>query len=176
MEVPFNTAVLGGEAQISLRRQNGHVETLAVKIPPGIDDGKKIRLRGQGEAVPGGTAGDIIITIHVAGHPWFTRDGKNLYVRVNVTVAEAALGAKIDLPTPKGTISLSVPPGTSSGKKLRIKGRGVAPKGGEPGDLFAEIMIVLPAPLDEKCDELIKQLDAHVQATHPQNPRQDLRW
>ena len=91
-------------------------------------------------------------------------------------MAEAALGAKVDVPTPKGTISLRVPPGTSSGKKLRIKGHGVAPKGGEPGDLFAEIMIVLPTPLDEKCDELIKKLDAHVQATHPQNPRQDLRW
>ena len=176
LEVPFNTAVLGGEAQISLRRHDGPVETLAVKIPPGIDNGKKIRLRGQGEASPGGTAGDIIIKIKVAPHPWFTREGKNLYVRVNVTIGEAALGAKIDLPTPKGTISLRVPPGTSSGKKLRVKGLGVAPKNGEPGDLFAEIQIVLPTPLDERSSELIKELDTHVQSTNPQNPRKDLRW
>lgn len=177
LEVPFNTAVLGGEAQISLRRQNGPVETLSVKIPPGIEDGKKIRLRGQGEASPGGgTAGDIIITIRVAPHPWFTREGKNLYVRVHVTVAEAALGAKIDLPTPKGTISLRVPPGSSSGKKLRVKGLGVAAKSGEPGDLFAEILIVLPTPLDERSGEIIKEFDAHVQSTNPQNPRKELQW
>jgi DnaJ-class molecular chaperone len=176
LEIPFTTAVLGGAAQISVRRQSGQVETLSVKIPAGIDEGKKIRLRGQGEAIPGGAAGDILITIHVSPHPWFTRQGKNLYVRVPVSLAEAALGAKVDVPTPKGTISLRVPPGTSSGKKLRVKGHGVAARNGDPGDLFAEIEIVLPAPLDEKSVELIKQLDAHITQTQPQKPRQDLRW
>jgi DnaJ-class molecular chaperone len=176
LEIPFHMAVMGGEAQISLRRQDGHVETIAVKIPAGIDEGKKIRLRGQGEAVPGGTSGDILITIHVAPHPWFTRRGNNLDVRVPVTLAEAALGAKVDLPTPRGTISLRVPPGTSSGKKLRVKGHGVAPAGREPGDLYAEIQIVLPAPLDDACVELIKKLDEHAAGAHPQQPRKDMRW
>jgi DnaJ-class molecular chaperone len=176
LEIPFHTAVMGGEAQISLRRQDGRVETLGVKIPAGIDEGKKIRLRGKGEEVQGGTAGDILITIHVAPHPWFTRHGNDLDVRVPVTLAEAALGAKVDVPTPRGTISLRVPPGTSSGKKLRVKGHGVAPAGREPGDLYAEIQIVLPAPLDDECLELLKKLDEHAAKAHPQQPRRDLRW
>ena len=176
LEIPFNTAVLGGEAQISLRRQNGQIDNLTVKIPAGIDEGKKIRLRGQGEAATGGTPGDILITVHVAPHPWFTRRGKNLEVRVPVTLAEAALGGKIDVPTPLGTISLRVPAGTSSGKKLRVKGHGVAASKGEPGDLFAEIQIVLPTPLDPECVEFIKKIDEHAQSAHPQDPRRDLRW
>jgi curved DNA-binding protein len=176
LEVPFTTAVLGGEAQISVERHTGQVDTLAVKIPAGIDEGKKIRLRGQGEAVPGGTAGDILITIHVTPHPWFTRHGNNLHVRVPLTLAEAALGAKVDVPTPRGTISLRIPPATSSGKKLRVKGHGVTSRNGQSGDLFAEIEIALPTLLDDESLELIKKLDAHVNSVHPQNPRHDLRW
>ncbi len=149
---------------------DGKVETLTVKIPAGIDEGKKIRLRGQGEEVPGGTPGDILITIHVAPHPWFTRRGNNLEVRVPLTLAEAALGAKVDVPTPKGTIALRIPPGTSSGKKLRVKGHGVAAREGEPGDLYAEIEIVLPSPLDDECVELIKKLDEHAQQRTPSRP------
>jgi len=174
--IPFATAVLGGETQIAVRRQTGQVDTINVKIPPGIDEGKKIRLRGQGEAVSGGTPGDILITIHVAPHPWFTRHGNNLEVRVPVTLAEAALGAKIDVPAPRGTISLRVPPGTSSGKRLRVKGHGVAPRSGEPGDLFAHIEVVLPTPLDETTTELIKQIDQHAESLGPQQPRRDLKW
>ena len=116
------------------------------------------------------------MTIHVSHHPWFTRHGNNLDVRVPVTLAEAALGSKIDLPTPRGTISLRVPAGTSSGKKLRVKGHGVTPKTGDPGDLFAIIEIVLPTPLDDESIELIKKLDAYVESAHPQHPRQELRW
>ncbi len=176
LEIPFTTAVLGGQAQISVQRQDGHMETLNVKIPPGIDEGKRIRLRGQGEAVAGGTPGDILLTIHVAPHPWFTRHGKDLEVRLPVTLAEAALGSKVDVPTPRGTITLRIPPGTSSGKRLRIKGHGVAGRNGEAGDLFAEAQIVLPAKLDDEAVELVKKLDEHVQAVQPQDPRHDLRW
>jgi DnaJ-class molecular chaperone len=176
LEIPFSTAVLGGEAQISVRRHTGQVETLKVKIPAGIDEGKKIRLRGQGEAVAGGTPGDILITIHVAPHPWFTRQKNNLEVRVPLTIAEAAQGAKVDVPTPRGTITLRVPPGSSSGKKLRIKGHGVASRNGEPGDLFAYLEIVLPTKLDDEALELIKKLEAHAESLGPQQPRRDLRW
>ena len=176
IDIPFNTAVLGGETQISLQQPDGHVETLKVKIPTGISEGKKLRLRGQGEPVPGGTPGDLLITVHVAPHPWFTRKGNDLEVRVPVTLAEAALGAKVDVPTPKGTISLRVPPGSSSGKRLRVKGHGVAPKNGDAGDLYAEVQIVLPTPLDEEATELIKKLDEHVESVQPQQPRKDLRW
>ena len=86
------------------------------------------------------------------------------------------LGIEDRRATPKGTISLRIPPGSSSGKKLRIKGHGVSPRNGEAGDLLAEVEIVLPTPLDEKTIEAIQQLDAHVQSTHPQTPRHDLRW
>ncbi len=178
IEVPFTTSILGGEAQISVRRQSGEVETIVVKIPQGIEDGKKIRLRGQGEAppTPAGTPGDILITVRVAPHPFFTRRGNNLDVRVPVTLSEAVLGAKIEVPTPQGSIILRVPPGTSSGKKLRVKGRGVVRSGAEPGDLFAEIQIVLPATLDDRSRELVEQLNTHWQQASVQDPRHDLRF
>jgi DnaJ-class molecular chaperone len=173
LQIPFNTAVTGGEARLSVRRPDGKVETIAVKIPAGVEEGAKIRLRGQGEpAPPGGQAGDILITVHVAPHPNFERRGSNLEVKVPVTLAEAALGAKIDVPTPKGTISLKIPPGTSSGKRLRIKGQGVPSKSGDAGDLYAVIQIVLPAALDAESTELIRKLDQR----HPINPRADLKW
>lgn len=171
--VPFNTAVTGGEAAISVQRQSGKIDTINFKIPAGIEEGKKIRVRGQGEPGQNGAPpGDILITVRTSPHPFFQRRGKRLDVRVPVTLAEAVEGAKVDVPTPRGTVSVRVPPGTSSGKKLRIKGHGVAPPKGEPGDLFAEIQIVLPENLSD--DE--RQQLAVVSAKHPQNPRADLRW
>ena len=125
LEIPFQTSITGGEAALTIRRAGGKVETISVKIPTGIEDGKKIRLRGQGETAPGGgKPGDLLIQIHVAAHPFFKRRGNNLEVVVPVTLAEAALGAKIDVPTPKGTITLTVPPGTSGGRKLARQGAG----------------------------------------------------
>lgn len=173
LQVPFNTAVLGGEAAISVQREDGHLETIHVKIPAGIEDGKKIRLRGQGESAGrGGEPGDILITVRVAPHPHFQRRGKHLDVQVPISLSEAALGAKIDVPTPRGMISLSIPPGTSSGKRLRIKGHGVEPRGDTAGDLYAEILIVLPEDLDVEDLNAIKKI---IQK-HPFNPRADLRW
>jgi curved DNA-binding protein len=176
--IPFKTAVLGGETQLELHDPlSGEVKHVSVKIPIGIADGKKIRLRGQGQpAGRGGTAGDLLITVRVAPHPYFTRRGNHLDVKVPVTLAEAALGGKIDVPTPQGTISLRVPPGTSSGTKLRAKGRGVTPKSGEPGDLYAVIEIVIPKQLDERAQELVRELDANFAKQQPLDPRHDLRW
>jgi DnaJ-class molecular chaperone len=171
--VPFATAVLGGQATITVRRGDGNVETINVKIPAGIEDGKRIRLRGQGEAgLGGGPAGDILVTIRESPHPQFRRSGNRLDVRLPITLAEAAQGAKVDVPTPHGTISLRVPPNTSSGARLRVKGHGVRPKNGEAGDMFAEIQIVLPESLT--ADEQ-RQL-AEISDRHPQNPRAELRW
>jgi DnaJ-class molecular chaperone len=173
LTVPFATAVLGGQAAITVRRGDGNVETINVKIPAGIEDGKRIRLREQGEAgTGGGPAGDILVTIRVSPHPSFRRTGNRLEVRLPVTLAEATQGAKVDVPTPHGTISLRVPPNTSSGARLRVKGHGVRPKGQPPGDLFAEIQVVLPEQLSE--DER-RQL-ADISHRHPQNPRAELRW
>ncbi len=175
--IPFQTSVLGGESELGLQDEKGHLKRVAVKIPAGIEDGKKIRLRGQGNPGPrGGAVGDLLITVHVAAHPHFTRRGKHLEIKVPVTLAEAALGAKVDVPTPQGTISLRVPPGTSSGTKLRAKGRGVSPKTGDSGDLFAEIEIVIPKEIDQKSQELIRDLDQHFHKHNRPHPREDLRW
>ena len=172
VQIPFNLAVTGGETQLGITRPSGQVETLSVKIPQGIDDGKKIRLRGQGDAAPGGARGDILLTVRVAPHPWFTRRGEHLYVRVPVSLREAAEGATVDVPTPQGTVALRIPPGASSGKKLRIKGHGVSAAGKPAGDLFAELQIVLPGKLDEASLEAIRQIDAK----HAVHPRRELRW
>lgn len=171
--IPFNTAVTGGEVELSVKRRSGKVETIRVRIPAGIEDGKRIRLRGQGEAGPKrGTPGDILLTVHVAPHPFFSRRGPHLDVKVPVTLAEAAVGAKIELPTPKGTVQLTIPPGTSSGSKLRLKGFGIQRKNESAGDLFAEVLIVLPKPLDEETRRLIQEIDGR----HRQDPRRELKW
>jgi len=173
IQIPFVTAVAGGQGQVAVQRPSGKTETLNVKIPAGVDEGKKIRIRGQGQpAVHGGTPGDILLTIHVAPHPFFQRRGNDLLVRVPVTLGEAVGGAKVDLPTPRGAVTLSVPPGTSSGAKLRVKGHGVVPKNGTPGDLLAEILIVLPKQLSDADRQAIRQIDEK----YVQNPRKDLRW
>jgi curved DNA-binding protein len=109
--------------------------------------------------------------VRVAPHPHFSRRGNDLEVKVPVSFAEAALGAKIDLPTPRGTISLGIPAGTSSGKRLRVRGMGVKTST-ETGDLYAEVQIVLPAKYDADDAKLIRQLDE----AHPIDPRKGLVW
>ncbi len=173
LQIPFNTSITGGDVEITLQRQSGKTETLSVKIPPGIEDGKKIRLRGKGEPAPRkGTPGDILLTVRVAPHACFHRRGNHLHVKVPVTLAEAVLGAKVDVPTPKGMVTLSVPAGTSSGAKLRVKGHGVAPKNGSPGDLLAEIQIVLPHEIGDDDRTAIEAFDKR----YPLEPRKGLRW
>lgn len=172
--IPFATAVAGGHAALMLTRADGRSESITVKIPAGVDDGGKVRLRGQGDPPRrlGGTPGDLLLTVRVAPHPVFRRSGRRLDVAVPVTLAEAVEGAKIDLPTPKGVISLTIPPGASSGKRLRVKGHGVDPYGDEPGDLYAEVQIVLPAELT---DAERAQLVA-IGIRSPGSPRGGLRW
>jgi DnaJ-class molecular chaperone len=173
IQIPFDMSITGGEVQLSVQRPSGKTETLAVKIPPGIEDGKKIRIRGQGQPAPrGGTPGDILLTVRVQPHPHFHRRGNHLHVRVPVTLGEAVAGAKVDVPTPRDTVTLSIPPGTSSGAKLRVKGHGVVPKNGPPGDLLAEIQIVLPKQLSDADRQSLCEIDKH----YTQNPRSELRW
>jgi DnaJ-class molecular chaperone len=172
LHIPLRTAVSGGNAQLSVRRRSGKVETINVRIPAGIEDGKKIRLRGQGEsATASGQPGDILITVRVAPHPYFQRQGRDLIVRVPVTLREALLGAKIDVPTPHGTVTVTIPPGTSGGRRLRIKGHGVPTNNGS-GDLYAEVQILLPETIDEPTRSAIERLNL----PEPPNPRANLRW
>jgi DnaJ-class molecular chaperone len=173
LEIPFHTAVQGGKVSLRLRRPSGKTETIDVSIPAGIESGKTIRLTGQGEpSESGGPAGDLFITVRVAEHDSFSRQGLDLTVKVPITIAEACLGGKIEVPSPHGTLTLTVPPGTSSGKRIRAKGQGIHAKGGAAGDLYAEVQIVVPKKLNSKATELVNQLADHL----PEDPRADLRF
>jgi DnaJ-class molecular chaperone len=173
IDVPFVTAVAGGEVALGIERGAGRPETIQVKVPAGIEDGRRIRLRGQGNpGGRGGPAGDILLTVRVAPHAWYRRRGDRLEVTVPVTLAEAIRGAKIDLPTPKGTITLTIPAGANSGQTLRVRGHGVQWQGKPPGDLFAELQVTLPADLSAADREAI----AAVSDRHPQSPRAKLAW
>ncbi|HBE70231.1 MAG TPA: J domain-containing protein [Planctomycetaceae bacterium] len=164
LTIPFATAVLGGQAEISVSKGDKQ-ESITVKIPPGVDTGKKIRLRGQGQpAMRGGKDGDLIVELTVAPHPCFKRSGRNLEVKLPVSVAEAARGASVDLPTPGGTVTLKIPSGSSSGQRLRVKGQGIRSSNGEPGDLYVELQIRLPetlrgAELDEGVNDALDTLE-----------------
>ena len=143
-----------------------------VKIPAGVSDGQKIRLRGRGRKSPdGGESGDIVVTVAVRPHPVFSRDGLNLRVTVPVTFTEAALGATIEVPTLGGeSVRLRVAAGTPSGRVLRVKGRGISTAKGT-GDLLAEVQVAVPAHLDDAAREALERF----QALEPkENPRADL--
>jgi curved DNA-binding protein len=172
LTIPFLTAVRGGETTIEVQRAKGKKETLVVKIPPGIDTGAKLRLKGQGEpGAKGMPAGDLTITVHVDPHPYFKRDEQNLQVEVPITVSEGILGAKIDVPTLEGMKSLTIPPGSSSGLKLRLKGQGIPASSGKPaGDLFVVLKLVVPKTIDAASRRLIQEFSER----NPFSPRDGL--
>lgn len=166
--IDFITAVQG--ETISLQGEDG--KPFKVKIPAGVADGQKIRLRGRGRPSPdGGERGDIVVQITVRPHPVFTRDGLNLRVIVPVTFTEATLGATIEVPTLGGdVVKLRVAPGTPSGRVLRVKGRGVATSKGT-GDLLAELQVAVPTHLDDAAREALLKF----QELEPkENPRAEL--
>ena len=118
-------------------------KTIDLKLPAGLEDGTQMRLSGKGEPGPGG-AGDAIVTLALQPHPYFTRDGDDLRVDLPITLDEALNGAKVKAPTPSGAVMLTIPPGSSSGKVLRLKGRGMSRKNGTRGDQLIALEIVLP--------------------------------
>jgi molecular chaperone DnaJ len=164
----FQTAVTG--ETITLTQAQG--KPIKVRIPAGVADGQKIRLRGRGEPSPdGGEAGDIVLTVAVRPHPVFERDGLNIRLDVPVTFTEAALGATIEVPTLGGDpVRLRVAPGTPSGRVLRVKGRGVDAKEGK-GDLLATVQVAVPSHLSDKAREAVEALR---EALPDENPRADL--
>ncbi|UOQ57563.1 DnaJ domain-containing protein [Leucobacter allii] len=163
----FETAVQG--KTVTLQASSGAVK---VKIPAGVSDGQKIKVRGKGEPSPnGGPAGDIILTVSVRKHPVFERDGQHLRLKLPVTFSEAALGATVEVPTLGGApVKLKVQPGTPSGRVLRVKGRGVSSSKGT-GDLLAEVQIVVPSHLSDAAKEA---LEAFREVEPQENPRADL--
>ena len=140
LKVSFDDAVALKSQRITL----ADGKTIDLKLPQGLEDGTKIRLSGKGQEGAGGR-GDAIVTIEIAPHRFFTREGNNIRLTLPVTLKEAVLGAKVKVPTPEGPVMLTVPKGTSSGKVLRLKGRGFAAKDGKRGDQLVTVEIELPA-------------------------------
>jgi DnaJ-class molecular chaperone len=159
--VSFDEAARGGTRRVVL--QNG--EQIDVKIPVGVKDGQVVRVKGRGGAGRGGApAGDILLNVSVAPHPWMTRDGNDIRMDLPVTLKEAVLGAKVPVPTLTGTVSLSVPPGANTGTTLRLKGKGIA-----GGDLYVRLVVWLP----DKPDESLREFLSGWQANY--DPRSKLR-
>jgi molecular chaperone DnaJ len=162
--ISFRQAAMGDT--ITLRTADGG--TVTTRIPAGVKDGQKIRLRGKGRrGDPGAPAGDLILHVHVRPHPVFERDGLNLVVDVPVTFAEAALGATIAVPTLEGgTVKVKVPAGTPSGRVLRVRGRGIKGKQGT-GDLLVRINVVVPQKLSDRAREAVEVLKAEESGVDP---------
>ena len=170
---------------VRIRRQlpfePGHIGLLQVEdaaqglhVPRTKHAGRGLRLRGKGgPGLGGGASGDLFLVIHVAAHPFFRREGNDIYMDLPISVAEAALGGAIDVPTVRGRTSVHVPPGTASGARLRLRGQGLSdPKTGVLGDQYCLIRIVPPKTLDERRRRLYEEL----RAAGEDNPRAGLPW
>jgi DnaJ-class molecular chaperone len=156
LKISLGDAVRGVSKHI--RMANG--KSLKINIPAGTTDETILRLRGKGQdGMHNGPAGDAKITIKVGTHKNLRRDGNNLRMDVPITLQEAIMGAKIDVPTPRGKISLKIAPGTSSGKTLRVKGKGIEPKGKKAGDLLVRLLIHLPQNISEELKSCVKSWD-----------------
>ena len=165
--INFIDSVNGTTVKLNLRN-----ESVSVKVPAGIQDGQKLKVKGKGQPSPnGGPAGDLVVTIKVKPHAVFTRDGDNIRVSVPVTYAEATLGATIEVPVLGGDpVKLKVAAGTPNGRTLRVKGKGVQ-FGSRQGDLLATVEVMVPGHLPAKAKKLLEQFDAELP---DENPRQDL--
>ena len=163
LEVGFLEAARGATRRITLPGGS----TLDVKIPEGIADGQVIRLRGKGgEGQGGGAAGDALVTITVAAHPSFRREGNDIHLELPVSIDEAVLGAKVETPTIAGPVALSIPAGASSGRVLRLKGRGV-----RGGDQLVTLRVMVPAEPDPELQEFLRGW----RDRHPQDPRKGMQ-
>jgi len=160
VDLDFVEAARGGEHRFQISRPTAsggrRSESVSVRIPPGVADGGQSRLRGKGgEGVGGGPAGDLIAMIRIRPHSHFKREGRDVLLEVPLSITEATLGAKVEVPTLDGRVTVTIPPGTDSGAKLRLKGKGVPnPSGGAAGDFFVIAKICVPKDLAE--DELAR--------------------
>jgi curved DNA-binding protein len=168
-------AYRGGRRTITFPGPGGP-RTLEVNIPPGVTDGQRIRLSGQGaQGSDGAPAGDLYLRVRIADHPRYRVEDRDIYVDLPVAPWEAALGAKVPVQTPDGTATVTVPPGTSSGRRLRLRGKGLPNPKGKPGDLYAEVRIVVPDHIsdDERrlWEQLARESDFDPRRAEPRRPR-----
>ncbi|MDR1479057.1 MAG: DnaJ domain-containing protein [Planctomycetaceae bacterium] len=178
LSIPFSVSINGGKVDKKVRNPNSaKEETISITIQAGTENGKKIRIQGFGKSGQnGGKAGNLILTVKVEEHVCFKRDGQDLYVTVPITLKEAVFGGNADIPTPKGTISIKIPKGSSSGKKLRVKGYGVPAnsektKSSRIGDLYAVFSVILPETWNTEDENRIKELNSEIQS-----PRENLKF
>ncbi len=168
MDVSFREAALGGTKQV----QMADGAKLNVSIPKGIENGKTIRLKGKGQpGFNGGPAGDALIQITVLPDPIFIRNGLNIDITLPITLDEAALGGKVEVPTLHGAVGVSIPAGASSGKTLRLKGRGIESSSGKKGDQLVTISVQLPDKIDKDLEAFLKDW----RKKHPYDPRKKLK-
>lgn len=167
LQLPLEKVVAGGETELYINDQK-----ISVNIPKGIAEGTKMRLREKGSPSPnGGPPGDLILVISSTPHPVYKRHGQNLELTLPVTVTEAVLGCKVDLPLlTEGSVALSIPAGTSSGRKLRLKGQGIPSDKGSSGDLIVQVQIKVPEQVDEQSKKLLEEFAE----LNPQSVRQSL--
>ena len=164
LTVDFVEAAAGAKKRLSLAPDNW----LDVTIPPGIDEGQVLRLKGKGDPGIGGSPpGDALIEVHVAPHPYFRRDGDNIQLELPVTVAEAVLGARVAVPTVTGPVTMTIPKGSDAGTQLRLRGKGIHRRGGSAGDQIVTLKVVIGASGDA---ELAAFLEGWA-PKHPANPR-----
>jgi DnaJ-class molecular chaperone len=153
LTVDFIEAAAGASKRLSF--PDG--KTLDVTVPPGTEGGQVLRLKGQGQpGIGGGPPGDALIEIAVTPHPLFRREGKDVLIELPVTLTEAVEGAKITVPTIEGPVTMSVPAGSNSGTRLRLRGRGIASRGGGRGDQYVTLRIVLPQEPDAALRDFVK--------------------
>lgn len=170
VEVSVEEAYAGTRRALSISAPDGP-RTIDVNIPAGVVDGQRIRLRGQGgQGSGGGQTGDLYLIVRIASHPRYRLEGRDLHMLLPLTPWEAALGSSVDIDTPGGPATVSVPPGTSSHRRLRLKGRGLPNKRGKPGDLYAEAQIRVPKSPSAEERELFEQL-GKVSTFDPRSPR-----
>ncbi len=154
--IDFVSAIRG--AELRLRLQDGG-EEVTVRVPPGAGEGDKVRVAGHGApSMMGGPPGDLVITVRVNPHPFFERDGLDLYLNLPITVAEAHRGAKIRVPTPDGVVTLSVPKHAQSGQEARLKNKGVK-RAGKQGDLYVRFLVKLPAQDSDEIEQAVTTLE-----------------
>ena len=157
--VDFASAVRG--ATLQLQPRGGAGEAVTVRIPPGAEEGSRVRIAGHGApGVNGGPPGDLLLVIHVTPHPHFRREGDDLHLDLPVTAREAFHGEKVRVPTIEGAVTAKLPPRSQSGQTIRLKGKGVARKGRTPGDLYVHLLIQIPT--DDSARDAIDELEKHM--------------
>ncbi len=173
LDIRFEDAVRGTTIQLRVPRSSGAMDRIQVRIPPGVDTGSRIHVAGRGKPGQHGRPdGDLYIITQVLPHEYFTRDGNDIICDAPVTLGEIILGAKIDVPTIDGKISMTIPAGTQNGRKFRLRGKGIPHlKGDGQGDQYVQIRVVLPDQLDERSRALIEEFDQ----LNPLQPRAHMR-